>query len=217
MIHPFLLRDSKMRSSFSLFQSHLDVAHHYWSQIVQPGDYVIDATCGNGQDTLKLCRLALSSDKGKVYAFDIQCQAIEATRHHLASHLPPSLYARVELEQRCHSSFPNALKPNSVKLIVYNLGYLPGGDKTRTTQVRTTLQSLRAAQQLIQPGGAISLTCYPGHPEGAQEQEHLLNEMKSLCPKEWSCCHHTWLNRQKSPTLLLIQKSQDHPIPTTVR
>ena len=198
-----------MRNSFPLFQSHLDLAHFYWSQLIQIGDSVIDATCGNGYDTLKLCQLVLSMNKGKVYAFDIQLDAIDSANHYLNAHLSPELRMRVDLQQRCHSSFPDFIKTESIKLIVYNLGYLPGGNKNTTTQSNTTLQSLVMAKELLQPGGIMSVTCYPGHPEGAQEQEVLLNYASHLSPKDWSCCHHVWLNRKEAPSLLLIQKKED--------
>jgi SAM-dependent methyltransferase len=197
-----------MRSSFPLYQSHLDLAPFYWSQIVQIGDTVIDATCGNGQDTLKLCQLALSIDKGKVYAIDIQEQAIKSTSHYLESHLAPAWRERVMFQQGCHSRFPSEISPCSVKLIVYNLGYLPGGNKAKTTEGFTTLQSLNQAQMLLQPGGLISITCYSGHPAGAKEQEEILAYAAHLSPKEWNCCQHIWLNRQQSPSLLLMQKCQ---------
>ncbi|MFI0434963.1 MAG: tRNA (mnm(5)s(2)U34)-methyltransferase [Parachlamydiaceae bacterium] len=196
-----------MRSSFPLFQSHLDLAHSYWSQIVQIGDIVIDATCGNGHDTLKLCQLTLSVDRGKVYSFDIQLQAIHSTAQLIAHDLEPSLKEKLSLEQRCHSNFPPEIIPNSVKLIVYNLGYLPGGDKAQTTQRSTTLRSLDEARKLLQPGGVISVTCYCGHEEGAKEKEEVLHYAHQLPPKEWSCSHHGWLNRQKAPSLLIIQKA----------
>ncbi len=197
-----------MRHSFSLFQSHLDLAHSYWSKIVQLGDTVIDATCGNGYDTLKLCELALSSDAGKLYTFDIQSQALNSARHYLQSLLSLEQFTRIEFHQCCHSQFPARLLPESIKLIVYNLGYLPGGDKMQTTQTSTTLQSLRHAQKLLQPGGMISVTCYPGHLEGAREQEAIIHEFSQLAPQEWSCCHHVWLNRKQAPSLLIIQKAK---------
>lgn len=197
-----------MRSSFPLFQSHLDLAHTYWAQIIQMGDTVIDATCGNGYDTLKLCQLALSLDKGKVYAFDIQEQAIKSAGQFIHSHLEFNLTQRVIFQQRCHSIFPDAISQGSVKLIVYNLGYLPGGNKAKTTKIGTTLQSLHQAQDLLQSGGAISITCYSGHTEGAREQEAILAYASQLSPKEWSCCQHIWLNRQQAPSLILIQKAK---------
>lgn len=196
-----------MRSSFPLFQSHLDLAHCYWSQIVKLGDIVIDATCGNGYDTLKLCELALSKDKGKVFSIDIQEEALRTATEQIHLHLRDELKDRLIFGKRCHSSFPDEIQPLSVKLIVYNLGYLPGGDKTKTTEISTTLRSLQEAQKLIQPGGAISVTCYCGHEEGAKEQEGILTYLTELQPKEWNCCQHLWLNRQKAPSLLLIQKA----------
>lgn len=196
-----------MRNSFPLFQSHLDLAHTFWKQLVHIGDTVIDATCGNGYDTLKLCELALAQDKGRIYSFDIQEQAINSTQLYLASHLSLDLQKRVILRQGCHSAFSADILSESVKLIVYNLGYLPGGNKNKTTERFTTLQSVHHAQTLLQPGGMISITCYPGHLEGEKEQKDLLVYASTLSPKEWSCCHHQWNNRLHSPTLLLIQKA----------
>lgn len=196
-----------MKKTFSLFQSHLDLAHHYWAKLVQEECIAIDATCGNGHDTLKLCQLALSKDKGKVYAFDTQSKAIESAKEHLALHLSNDLQKRVQFQQRCHSTFPESIAPESVKLIVYNLGYLPGGDKTLTTNRLTTLKSLQAACSLVESGGAISVTCYPGHPEGAAEQEAIIKFASGLSPSEWSSCHHVWNNRHLAPSLLLLQKS----------
>lgn len=91
-------------------------------------------------------------------------------------------------------------------LIVYNLGYLPGGDKTITTESSTTLESLQAAFPLIMPGGAISIACYPGHPSGKTEEENVMTFASSLDPQVWSCCHHRWLNRRNAPSLILIQR-----------
>lgn len=196
-----------MRKQYSLFQSHLDLAHHYWKHLIHPGDIVIDATCGNGHDTLELCRLTLNSTAGQVYALDIQQDALKTTQKRLTEHLLPDQLARVQIRLGCHSQFPPDIAPQSVRLIVYNLGYLPGGQKKTTTMTETTLQSLKQAQDLILPGGAISVTCYPGHPQGQEEELAIIEYLSSFRPQEWSCCHHRWLNRQQAPSLLLIQKS----------
>lgn len=196
-----------MRQSFSLFQSHLDLSHRYWQQLVQPGDIVIDATCGNGHDTLKLAQLALQENLGSVYALDIQEKALTSTQERLAQHLSESIFKRIHFVLGCHSRFPSEILPSSVKLVVYNLGYLPSGDKQLTTQTSTTLKSICYAQDLLMPGGAISLTCYPGHSEGSLEQEAILKYASGLPPQKWSCCHHQWINRSQAPSLLIIQKS----------
>lgn len=196
------------RSQFPLFQSHLDLACHYWSCILRPGDIAIDATCGNGWDTLALAKLCLTPSEGKVYAFDIQASAIESTKKLVEQELSTEMNNRIELHQGSHDSFPSWIEHGSVKLIVYNLGYLPGGgNKGLTTLASSTISSLEHALKLIAPGGAISMTCYPGHPEGVVEESRLIAFAAALDPRRWSCCHHRWLNRHQSPSLLLIQRA----------
>lgn len=187
-------------------QSHLELAHHYWKDIVSIGDIVIDATCGNGQDSLALCKLALTPGRGTLFALDIQPSAISNTQKLLSENLPDELIKRVIFVEGSHQIFPNDIKEASVKLIVYNLGYLPRGDKTLTTQTSSTLASMMAAQNLLIKGGVISFTCYPGHAEGANEETALLASCQQLPSHLWNCCHHRWINRPKAPSLLLLQK-----------
>lgn len=186
------------RSEFCLFQSALDLAHGYWSRLVKQGDAVVDATCGNGHDTLVLSKLC--GPQGRVWAFDVQEAALEATRKRVGT--APQLIL-------CHADHADLDKyvDQPVRLVVYNLGYLPGGDKAQTTCVDSTLRSVQQASDKLLPGGALSITCYPGHQEGAREQEALLHWAESLAQDQWSACHHRWYNRRRGPSLLLIQKS----------
>lgn len=196
-----------MRKQFPLFQSHIDLAHSLWKNIVKPGDIAIDATCGNGNDTLILANLCLDNSVGTLYAIDIQEDAIRNTQKLLSEHLPKQKLERVKFSNECHSTFPKELVAQSVKIVVYNLGYLPKGNKGVTTLIATTMASIKAAMTLLQDGGIISITCYPGHSEGKEEEEALLNFTATFNPKEWSCTHHRWVNRLDSPSLLLLQKT----------
>lgn len=191
---------------FSPFQSHLELAHHYWQKIVQPGDQIIDATCGNGHDTLLLATFALQPEAGHLWAIDLQKQALEKSQKLLSTELSSDLYQRISWMHQSHAQFPSSIEKESVKLIVYNLGYLPGGNKEVTTQTASTLQSLEQALALLCPGGAISLTCYPGHPEGAAEEKAIRSFLEHLDPRLWCVCHHVICNRQKAPSLFLIMK-----------
>lgn len=188
-----------MRHSFALFSSHLDLAHRLWLQVVEPGSLVIDATCGNGHDTLFLSQI---EGIGALYAIDIQQEAIDATLQRLSN-----AGRSAHLFRQSHALFPKEIALHSVKLIVYNLGYLPGGRKSLTTKVETTLSSLQAAQSLLSPGGGISITAYPGHEEGALEEQHILSTIQSWDRALWSCSHFRWVNRKNSPSLFFIQKS----------
>lgn len=194
-----------MYERYPLFHSHIDLAHNYWKDLITPGDTVIDATCGNGYDTLILAELALTQNAGTLYALDLQTIAIENTRQKLQNQLSSDIYTRIHFIQGCHSQFPKEIIPRSTKLITYNLGYLPSGDKKKTTTVVTTLQSIQHGLDLICNGGAISITIYPGHLEGKEEEDSLLQCSSLLDPKKWSSCYHRWTNRRNSPSLLLIQ------------
>lgn len=192
---------------YPLFHSHLELAHSYWQKLLRPGDHAIDATCGNGLDTafLATCLFSTSDHTGTLLAIDKQAEAIEATKRHLEEKFEEKILKQITLLQQCHSTFPASLPP--IKLIVYNLGFLPHGDKALKTQTETTLTSLTNALPLMQPGGAISITCYPGHPGGKEEELALRAFAASLRDGEWSCYLHERLNRRNAPSLLLIQKA----------
>jgi hypothetical protein len=198
-----------MRHNYPLFQSHLDVAHSQWKALVCPGDIIIDATCGNGHDSLFLSQLALTPSSGQLFAIDIQNNAIAKTRELLQKVLSVDILERIRFIEGCHSAFPAEIFPQTVKLIAYNLGYLPGGDKTLTTGVETTLQSITKALELLVTAGVISITCYPGHEEGRKEEDVLLAYFAKLDPRVWQCTHQRWLNRRESPSHLLIQKGKN--------
>lgn len=190
---------------FPLFKSHLDLAHSYWEKVIKEGDWVIDATCGNGKDSLKLAQLI--SPSGGVISLDIQPMAIENSNNLFTQKLTTEQISRIHLFCTSHESFPAIAENKRISLIVYNLGYLPGGNKEMTTLTEITLKSLNKSLLLLAPYGVISITCYPGHPEGAREQAALLNFAKHLTPSIWSVSHHTWENRKQSPSLLIIQKN----------
>ena len=185
------------------FHPHLALAHRYWTELLQPGDNVIDATCGNGKDTLKLAQLL--SCESHVVALDIQPLAIERTKKLLAG---IEQLGHVHFFEQSHAVFPSMAYQVPIRLIVYNLGYLPGGEKSLTTRRESTLESFASARSLIEPGGMISITCYPGHEEGQHEQAALLDVARTLDPREWCIAFHSWPNRPLSPTLLIIQKLQ---------
>jgi tRNA1(Val) A37 N6-methylase TrmN6 len=174
--------------------AHLLIRHH-----LKPDDLAIDATCGNGQDTLFMATLL---PEGKIYALDIQPAALARTQEKLRQ---AGLEGRVELFHQSHETFPEAIQRGSVKLIVYNLGYLPGGDRKLTTMTQTTMQSLNAALPLLKEDGALSIMLYPGHAEGTKEAEIVAEWAKNLPSYAYVVQKMTRLNRNLAPELLWIQ------------
>jgi len=178
------------------------MAHDYWKNLVRPGDTLIDATLGNGQDTVFLAQLL--KGKGSLIGYDIQLEALENTRKRLEE-LPDIISETVTLKLKSHTQ----LEENQIKLIVYNLGYLPGGNKEITTLTESTLLSLQKALARLAPGGAISITCYPGHQEGQREETALKDFLHTLPSSKWCVCYHQWLNRPLAPSLIWLNALPD--------
>ncbi len=181
-----------------LYHTHL--AHLIWKDFLRPGMTVIDATAGNGNDTLFLAKCVLTPNSGWVHAFDIQKAALEKTRSRVQEHLAETLQKRVILHEASHEEFPPNLTPS---LIVFNLGYLPGGDPTKTTSAETTLKSCQNSLTQLAPNGMLSITVYPGHPEGVKEKATLL-EWATQIPS-FSIFHHTPLNRPNQPSIIILK------------
>lgn len=206
-----------MRKDFPLFQTHLDFVRPFWEKILDQEGSVIDATLGNGKDALFLYRLIRKHQRdAKLYAFDIQDLALEKAKEHFDSEEPGWQEERVVFFKASHDRFEDFQFNHPVVLIVYNLGFLPGGDKHKTTMRKTTLDSLAGALSLIAPGGMVSLTCYPGHEEGAEEEKAVYEFLK-ICPKDtFSITRHEFINRLKAPIVYFIQKKcQKEPDSTT--
>lgn len=118
----------------------------------------------------------------------------------------------VEYVRRSHESFDGlGLAPGSVGVIAYNLGYLPGQenvDRTVVTTARTTVASLTAATELVRVGGLITVVCYCGHEGGAEEETAVTTWAAGLPKDRWSALAMTWLNRENSPSLLLVERTR---------
>jgi predicted methyltransferase len=149
-------------------------AHQLIATRLRPGDVVIDATVGNGYDTLFLAEKV--GPTGRVFGFDIQAEAIAATESKLAA---AGSVDRVTLFQDCHSALgKRIIEP--VRAVMFNLGYLPGGDKACVTQAATTLIAMQGALSRLMPGGLMTVIVYPGHSGGDVEAEQVEEWAKTL-------------------------------------
>lgn len=184
---------------------HIALAKKKWNNLLSQGDVVIDATCGNGYDTLFLAKIVLSDESGYIYGYDIQSKAIENTRALLEKVLTAEQLKNTTLFHKSHISFSDIPKNHPIKLIVYNLGYLPGGDKTLTTKATDALISLSSALDRISSDGVISIMCYPGHLEGKKEQEQIESFCAKLPSNQWKVSHYYQDNRAIAPSFIWIE------------
>ncbi|MBQ8081702.1 MAG: class I SAM-dependent methyltransferase [Clostridia bacterium] len=177
------------------------IAAEYMERVVRPGDIVVDATMGNGHDTLKLAELV--GPTGRVYAFDVQEQALQNTEKLLNER---GVLDRVRLIRDSHAEMAGYLKAQP-RLIVFNLGWLPGGDKSVTTLLSSTNRAVDEALDLLMPEGWLIVCCYPGHNEGKRELAMLAEKLTALPPQRFNCLLHVFLNAgEDAPRCFVVQK-----------
>ncbi|XP_022943494.1 uncharacterized protein LOC111448248 [Cucurbita moschata] len=185
-----------------------EVAHSVWKRVIRTGDTVVDATCGNGYDTLAMLKMvADEAGSARVYAMDVQKEALESASALLDESLCEKERKLVKLSSICHSRMEDVIPEGSpVRLVAFNLGYLPGGNKAITTKSETTLQALEAAYRILKPGGLISLVVYVGHPGGLEELETIQKFSGELGVENWICCKLQMLNRPLAPVPVFLFK-----------
>lgn len=217
------------------FPSVLSEAQRYAAARINSGDIVIDATAGNGVDTLFLARTAGAG--GLVYAFDIQAEAIEHTRNRLAAAAnnrsgdapsandPPgknrrardpdkSDLAPVTLLHDSHEHMAERIDPahrGRIAAVMFNLGYLPGADQTLVTQTATTLAALEAALALLRIGGVLTIVVYPGHEGGDREAEAVEQWAANVPSSLAQSVLYRFPQKTSAPYLLALVKKTDTP------
>jgi predicted methyltransferase len=176
------------------------------AQSVRPGDLVIDATIGNGHDTLYLAQIA--GPEGRVIGFDVQPVALARTHQRLESH---GLGRTVILHQQGHETLLECIAEQDigqVAAVVFNLGYLPRGDKTLTTRPKTTRAALTAAWSALRPGGLISLLAYVGHRGGAEELATVEACLPALAADQGGRILRQTGHTPVSPVLLIAHRAE---------
>lgn len=161
-------KELKKRGTYQGFnKSILNRVNLICEKFIKTGDITVDATCGNGFDTLRLSKLSK-----KVFAFDIQKEAIKRTK----KLLDDNNVCNVTLINDSNENIRKDLKEydKKVSLIMFNLGYLPNFNKVVMTNAKTSLKSIKESIKMLNKKGIILVTCYP-HKEGIKESKAIIN------------------------------------------
>lgn len=189
---------------FSILHNPVNEAKKLVAEKLTLGQVAVDATAGNGHDTLFLAQLV--GPQGHVYAFDVQQQAIDNCRERLRAE---GALQQVTLVLDSHANLAQYV-PEPIDVAMFNLGYLPGADHLLITQPSSTLQALQAALELLAPGGLISLVLYPGHSGGDVEAGLVDAWAKDLSSKDYTVIRQQFWNRKASaPYLIMIEKANN--------
>jgi hypothetical protein len=168
---------------------------------VKPGDYAIDATMGNGHDTCFLANLV--GEHGKVFAFDIQEQALVNTKLRLEEQ---KLEHRAVLFHASHDELLQRLPQEAHGKItgaVFNLGYLPGGDKEIVTRPNSTIAAIEQLLEVMAQEGIIVLVIYHGHPEGQIERDEVIEFVTNLDQKQAHVLRYEFINQKNNPPFII--------------
>ncbi len=184
-----------------IFNNPSDICDYYINQVLQEGDCAVDATAGNGYDTLKLSNAV--GGIGKVYAFDIQQQAIDSARSQAYR------YNNVEFILDSHCNMDQYVS-SQVKLMIFNLGYLPGGNHNICTKSHTTIQALTKAVELISPSGVIITVIYSGGDTGFDERKSVLDFMSNINYKHFNTLFFNYINRPNNPPSVCVIQRKDN-------
>ncbi|MDR3085214.1 MAG: class I SAM-dependent methyltransferase [Christensenellaceae bacterium] len=172
--------------------------------LILEGDMAIDATAGNGHDALFLCRQV--GETGLVHVFDVQEEALKRTRERLEAE---GMLKRAKLHLRSHAEMADVVEGRA-RAVLFNLGWLPGGDHEKTTRAESSAKAVEAALELLLPGGMAFICVYPGHEEGRHEMEMLTGLAKGLDPRRFNALFSAFLNqREDSPKLIAIQRNMN--------
>jgi len=182
----------------------LTQSHQYIERFVEQGDIVIDATCGNGNDTIFLAKLV--GQKGRVFSFDIQKIALERTEKKLKN---LGLTDRVELINDGHENLDKYIKSN-IKAVMFNLGYLPRGDHNFATKAETTIAAIEKSLVNLVTGGIISIVVYHGGDSGFEEKDKVLKHLEKLDAKQYCVMKTEFVNQPNCPPILVcVEKIGD--------
>jgi len=188
----------------------LDYVHVLVRQALDEGEVAVDATVGNGHDTLALARSVGSG--GRVFGFDVQAEAIEQTRARLAS---AEVDAAVSLVQDGHEEMERCLPEElagKVGVVTFNLGYLPGSASDLTTTSETTIPALNASLRVLRPGGVVTIVLYTGHEEGTREAEAVDAWAGDLPQERFHALSYRFVNQKNDPPrLIAVEKRKAGP------
>ena len=186
----------------------LDAAHLLADRAIRRGDLTIDATVGNGHDTLFLVRSV--GPEGRVVGFDIQRGAINETRRRMQADAPDTALYLIHAGHETMATHLAEEAYGTVSAVMFNLGYLPGGDHSVTTTPETTCPALDTSVELLRPGGIITVVAYTGH-EGVEEEAHAVESWASALPgASFRTLSYRFVNQPSDPPrLYAIEKRVD--------
>jgi len=182
-----------------LSSSAIAVVHSLLLNRLETAEIIVDATTGNGGDTMFLAEN--SKAEAKIYAFDIQKEALKAAKVHTEKY-----QGKIQFILADHAAIKDHVV-EKIDVAMFNLGYLPGGSHGLTTQEKSTVPAVQTVLDQLSLNGLLAIVAYPGHEEGCKEQAALENVLIKLPCSDFTVgCYKMINHKAAAPLLYLIEK-----------
>lgn len=191
-----------MSSISNQMWSAVEFSHLILQKYIKKGDVVVDATLGNGYDALYIA--GLLGEQGMIIGFDIQESSILSSQLLFNKERVQSKYAFICANHASMIEELHAISIHRIQCAVFNLGYLPHGDKSIITQPDSTIKALESVLSILEIGGCITVVVYSGHQGAEAEKESVICLANSLDKKKWQTIKYSSLNRETSPACIAI-------------
>lgn len=172
----------------------IQFSHDFLAEVLDRNSVAVDATMGNGNDTAFLAKKAK-----KVYAFDVQEQAIKNTSQRLEN----LQLNNVELILSGHETVDTYVS-EPIRAAIFNLGYLPTADKTIITKPQTTLIAIEKILRQLEVSGRMAIMIYYGHEGGDMEKDAVLDFVSQLDQTAYTVMMYRPLNQVNTPPFLIM-------------
>ncbi|ADQ14717.1 tRNA (mnm(5)s(2)U34)-methyltransferase [Halanaerobium hydrogeniformans] len=184
------------------FMNAVEFSHFLIKKHLDTDSILIDATAGNGKDTLFMAEL--TDQNTEILAFDIQKKAVKNTQKLLEKN---NLQAQVKVIHDSHANLDKYINENQLSLVLFNLGYLPGGDKSIITKAQSTLEAVKKSLDFLKKYGIIILVIYKGHKGGLKEEKAIIDFVEALDYKKYNVLKYEFINQAaKPPEVIAIIK-----------
>ena len=130
--------------------------------------------------------------------------SLEAIKRMIPQRSPMLMLDRAELILAGHERMAEFVK-EPARAIVFNLGWLPGGDKSITTLRETTLPAIRDAISLMDRDAILNIAVYPGHAEGDAEGQMILDYLRGISRHRVCATLVKIVNSPTSPFFIVVE------------
>ncbi len=181
-----------------------NLAHQAVASLLQAGDFAIDATVGNGHDTVFLADRV--GPTGRVYGFDIQQAALDASRQRLQAADASSQATLIKASHALINEKIDAQFHGRIRAVMFNLGYLPGADKNIITRSESTLAALQQSIELLANPGILTIMVYPGHAGGDDEAVQVESCLSFMDQQKYRITtHYSQVDKPEAPRLYIVE------------